>query len=244
MNEEKKSLWFQITKQDQYFAVNDLILESQENANYYISLILSSVIIAAGLLLANSAVVIGGMLITPLLTPILSVGLGLTIGNIKLIKGSAMVILKSIATVFAISLIAALIFSVPEDKEFFSSALFNNRIEAAFLYFLVALVSGLAATYAWIRKKVDNTLPGISIAVSLVPPISLVAIWLGSGEFDLMRFFLMVFLFNVMGIIGGSMILFSMFKFYRSEGQIHQTVNQIENNNKVEKIQTHDEFTQ
>lgn len=225
---EKTSLWFKITKKDQYLATNDLILESQETPDYYIFLVFSSIIISAGLLLANSAILIGGMLITPLLTPLLSVGLGITIGNFRLIEKSTLMILKSIAIIFSISLIASLIFSVPQNQEFFNSALFNNRIEAAFLYFLVAFASGIGATFAWIRKKTDNTLPGISIAVSLVPPISLVAIWLGSSQFELMRFSLMVFLFNIIGIVGGSMLLFSMFKFYRSAEEIYETVEKLD----------------
>lgn len=232
--EEKQSGWFKITKRDQYVAVNELIKEGKEDLSYYMFLILSSIIIASGLLLANSAILIGGMLITPLLTPVLLIALGLTTGNLKLMQKSTVMILKSTGVIFVIALIMSLIFSIPPDQEFFSSALFNDRIESAFLYFLVAFASGIAVTYSWIRKTADTTLPGISIAVSLVPPIGLVAIWLGVGDFDMMRFSLMVFLFNIIGIVGGALILFSMFKFYRSDSTIAETV---EKHEKVEKVE-------
>lgn len=223
--------WTDITKSDQYRAVNDLIVESNPNGNYFTLLVLSSVIIAAGLLLANSAILIGGMLVTPLLTPILLIALGITLGRKFLIKKTFLLILKSVFVIFSVSFLASLIFSVPEDKEFFSAAIFNDTAEAAFLYFFVAFASGVAATFAWVRKKVTNMLPGISIAVSLVPPISLVGIWLAQLDVDMARYFFIVFLFNFIGIIMGSMIVFSMLKFYGADDEVTANLNSLEKNN-------------
>jgi len=234
---DTKNIWTDITKSDQYRAINDLVIESNPSTSYYTLLILSSVIIAAGLLLANSAILIGGMLVTPLLTPILLISLGVTLGRIFLVKKTSMLILKSVAVIFGVSFMFGLIFAVPEDKEFFSSVIFNNTISSAFLYFLVAFASGIAATFAWVRKKVTNMLPGISIAVSLVPPVSLVGIWLAQADINNARFFLMVFLFNLIGIIMGSMIVFSMLKFYRATDEVTANLKTLEhekNRNKKE----------
>jgi len=225
---QSNSIWSNITRSDQYRAVNDLIIESNPGSNYYTLLILSSVIIAAGLLLANSAILIGGMLVTPLLTPILLISLGITLGRPFLLKKTSMLILKSVGVILVVSFLFGLIFAVPEDKEFFSSVIFNNTISSAFLYFIVAFASGIAATFAWVRKKVTNMLPGISIAVSLVPPIALVGIWLAQLEIDNARFFLMVFLFNLIGIIMGSMIVFSMLKFYKTDDEVTANMNLLE----------------
>lgn len=215
-DEDKKSFWFNITKEDQYIAVNELMADNQDPFTYFVLLILSSVIIPAGILLANSVILIGGMLITPLLTPVLLISLGFTTGNIDLVKRSIIKISKSLMLVVGISFVVALIFGLPEEREFFNSVLFTNTTNSAFLYFLVAFCSGVAATFAWVRKKVNNILPGISIAVSLVPPIAMVGVFLASLQLDYARFFLMVFLFNIAGVIGGSIILFSMFRFYNS----------------------------
>jgi len=222
---QSDNIWSSITKSDQYRAVNDLIIESNPGSNYYTLLILSSIIIAAGLLLANSAILIGGMLVTPLLTPILLISLGITLGRPFLLKRTSMLILKSVAIIFVVAFLFGLIFAVPDDKEFFSSVIFNNTISSAFLYFIVAFASGIAATFAWVRKKVTNMLPGISIAVSLVPPIALVGIWLAQIEIENARFFLMVFLFNLIGIIMGSMIVFSMLKFYKTDDEVTANIN-------------------
>jgi uncharacterized hydrophobic protein (TIGR00271 family) len=230
------NIWTDVTKSDQYRAVNDLIVESNPGSNYFTLLILSSVIISAGLLLANSAILIGGMLVTPLLTPILLISLGITLGRPFLLKRISKVILKSVFVIFVVAFLFGLIFSVPEDKEFFSSVIFNNTISSAFLYFVVAFSSGIAATFAWVRKKVTNMLPGISIAVSLVPPIALVGIWLAQLDVNHARFFLMVFLFNLIGIIMGSIIVFSMLKFYKTDSEVTANLHTLEKQERMEKV--------
>jgi uncharacterized hydrophobic protein (TIGR00271 family) len=223
---EGDSLW-RVNRSQQYYAINELIEESRANGTYYTLLVLSSVIIAAGVLLANSSILIGGMLVTPVLTPVLLVALSITAGRSRLLKRTAILILKSIGVIFLVSFLAGLAFDVPKDSEFFQSSLFNNSLRAAFLYFLVAFSSGIAATFSWVRKEVTNILPGISIAVSLVPPISMVAIWLASGDLELTRFFFIVVLFNLFGVIMGSLIVFSLLRFYKSEYEIIETVDRV-----------------
>ncbi len=226
---KNRYIWADIKNKDKYTAITELIKDSQANANYFSLLILSAIIIAAGVLLANSAILIGGMLITPVLTPILLLALAIVTSNTEAVRRSGLLILKSITIIFLISMIASLLFGIPEDKEFFSVALLNDSIRAAFLYFLVAFTSGIAATFAWIRKEISSLLPGISIAISLVPPIALVGIWLGQGDIFMARFFLVIFLFNLVGIIMSSMIIFSILHFYETNDKINE---EIETNDK------------
>lgn len=218
---------FGLNNGDLYHAVNDLIEEGTKNNTYYALLVLSSIIIAAGLLLANSAILIGGMLVTPVLTPILLIALAITVAKPNLLKRTSILIFKSVLVIMGVAFIAGIIFGVPSDSAFFDSTLFNNSLRAAFLYFIVAFVSGIAATFSWVRKEITNMLPGISIAVSIVPPIAMVAIWLSVLDFEKMRFFLMIFLFNLVGIIMGSLIVFSMLKVYRNSGMISTKVDNI-----------------
>jgi uncharacterized hydrophobic protein (TIGR00271 family) len=213
---EKEGITNSVKIGDRYRAIDELIEESRPGADYYSLLVLSSVIIAAGLLLANSAILIGGMLVTPLLNPILLVALGLSTSKIGLLKRTSKLVLKSTLVILGIAFAAGLVFHLPENGDFYRSVLFDNSLRAAFLYFIVAFSSGIAATFAWIRKGVTNILPGISIAVSIVPPIAMVGIWLATFDLELLRFFLFVFLFNLVGIIMGSMIVFSMLGFYKT----------------------------
>jgi len=213
-----------VNSKAKYRAIDDLIEESRPDTDYYALLVLSSVIIAAGILLANSAILIGGMLVTPLLNPILLAALGISTSKIDLVKRTGKLILKSSLIIFGIAFGAGLIFQVPENGDFYRSVLFDNSLRAAFLYFLVAFASGIAATFAWIRQGVTNILPGISIAVSIVPPIAMVGIWLATFDMELFRFFLFVFLFNLVGIIMGSMIVFSMLGFYKVGKHIEKKI--------------------
>lgn len=212
MESEEKTL----STDEKYRAVDELMEESRPGTEYYSLLILSSIIIAAGILLANSSILIGGMLVTPVLNPILLIALGIATSKTEAIFRTGKLIIKSSLIIFAISFIAGLVFAIPDNGDFYRGSLFDSSFTSAFLYFLVAFTSGIAATFAWVRKGVTNILPGISIAVALVPPLSMVGIWLATLQLDLMRYFLVVFLFNLAGIIMGSMIVFSMLGFYKT----------------------------
>jgi len=216
-----------IDKKDQYHAIDELIAGSRSNGTYYTLLILSSVIISSGILLANSAILIGGMLVTPVLTPILLIALGITVGDSRLIKRTSILVAKSVGVILGLSFVAGVLFNIPENSDFYRESLFDNSLRSAFLYFLVALASGIAATFAWVRREITNILPGISISVSLVPPISMIAIWFAEAEFELMRFFLLVFLFNLFGILMGSLIVFSMLRFYTTGKEITEKIDDV-----------------
>lgn len=75
-----------VTKSEQYRTVEELFNNCQANSVYYTLLILASLIIACGLLLANPIIIIGGILVTPLLTPILVIALSISVGEMKAMK--------------------------------------------------------------------------------------------------------------------------------------------------------------
>ena len=212
-----------LTAADRYKTVDELFERSQPNSVYYSLLILSIFIVACGLLLGNSPIVIGGMLVTPVLTPILLIALGITVGELKPMLGPGLLILKSVILTIVISAIIAFAFGVTEVE-----AIFVDDLRTAILYFIVALTSGIAATFAWARREVMNILPGISIAVSLVPPLSLIGIHFGIFDFETSRFYLLIFLFNFVGILMGGLIVFSLLKFQSSGWKVHRKIEEIE----------------
>ncbi len=207
----------------QYRTAQELIERSGAGATYYVLLTISSIIIASGLLLGNATIVIGGMLVTPVLTPLLAIALGLSVGEMPMIQRTSVLLLKSFAIVAAASFLMAIVLGASQPA-------FNleNDIRSAILYFIVALASGAAATIAWTRKELSDILPGVAIAVSLVPPMSLVGIWLSVLNFDAARFYFSVFLLNLFGIIIGSLVIFLMLKFYKTSEKIHKKVVTVE----------------
>jgi uncharacterized hydrophobic protein (TIGR00271 family) len=219
MKSEKDKGILEITKAEQYRTVNELLEKSRSNANYYTLLVLSSLIIAAGLILDSSAVIIGGMLVTPVLTPVLALALGISASQISFLKRDLILLGKSFLIILASAFLVAVIFGAKGDSSFFT-----NTFKTATLYFLVALVSGIAATFAWTKKELSEVLPGIAISVALVPPLSLVGIALSLADFESARFYFFVFLFNFIGIAMGSLTVFSLLKFHRTEKKINREV--------------------
>lgn len=212
-----------MTRSSQYRTVDELLNESKPSTIYYTLLVLSSVIVACGILLGNPPIIIGGMLVTPMLTPVLSIALSLSTGEPKLLKPLGILLAKSFGFIVVSSFIIAVILGAP--KEVF----FDNTVRTAILYFIVAIVSGVAATLAWAHKEVSSMLPGIAVAVSLVPPISAVGVWLSVFHFEAARFFFFVFFANLLGIVMGSIVVFSLLKFYKVDKKVKEKLEEIVN---------------
>jgi len=222
-----------ITKREAYHAVEDLIEDSRPNAIYITLLILSSVAITAGLLLNNIAILIGGMLITPVLTPVLLLALGVAISKTLIITETLKTLLKSFLFMFVVTLSLSLIFGLPDNA--FQNQIIENSTRTAFLYFLVAVASGVAASFAWARKEAQDILPGVSIAVSLVPPLCSGAMWLSVLDLEQARFYLFVFVFNLLGIVMGSLVVFSLLKFYTSGDLAEKKVEELQKEEELAK---------
>jgi len=214
-NTEKQDKILEVSRKEQYHTVEELFEHSRPSRIYYFLLGLSALIIAAGLIVQNSAIVIGGMLVAPILTPLLTIALGLSVSRASVAVPIVVLVAKSAALIVCISFVVALLLGATPGAN-----IFENNFRSATLYFIVALASGVAATLTWIRREVANILPGVAISVALVPPLSLVGILLSLLDFNGVRFWLTVFLLNLVGILVGSFVVFTMSKFYKVEEKI------------------------
>jgi uncharacterized hydrophobic protein (TIGR00271 family) len=208
-----------VTKEDQVRIVEELVQSSCLSNEFYLMLVLSAGVVTFGLILNNVPIIIGGMLITPLLTPVLTSALGIVIVDYNLIFRSLKTILRSIAIVLGISIIITFFF--PPDN--FEPEI-TTRLISGFPHFLVAFMAGLAATFAWSKKRLSAMLPGVAIAVSLLPPLSVIGIALVSINVAMLRASILTFLFNLFGIILGSMIIFSLLNFYQARKETIKAV--------------------
>jgi len=221
---------FTIKRSEQYKTVDELIVTNQQNSVYTTLLIFSSIIIVAGLLLNNGFIVVGGMLVTPVLTPMLVIALYLSTGELGAIKNAGLGLLKSFGIVLLISIVLTIIIGAPEGGQVF----FEEKPTTTFLYLLVAFASGVVATIGLIRKDIPDIFPGIAIAISMVPPLGSFGIWASAAalsperSFDLARYFLVIFASNLVGFIVGSLIVFSVLKFHKSEKRIQEKVAEVE----------------
>ncbi len=133
--------------------------------NFWI-LICSTILTTIGLDTNSAAVIIGGMLISPLMSPILGVGLSLAIHERWLISHS----FRNLFTAVLISLGTAVIY-------FYLSPLgeptpeLQARTFPTLLDVLIALFGGVAGIVSISRHQQTNAIPGVAIATALMPPL-------------------------------------------------------------------------
>jgi len=198
---------------EQKRTIESLLKESRANSPFYLFLFGSAFITTLGLLLNNAVVIVGGMLVAPLLFPILSLGMGVATSSTEAIHRSVKIILKSVGIVFLVSLTMTFILN---GKEITSHMVLASTPDL--FYFLIAFVSGVVAAYAWVKENISSTLPGIAVSVSLIPPLAVVGISISLFSSDLLAGSLTLFLINFLGIVVASTIVFSLFGFSRLHG--------------------------
>ncbi len=208
-----------VTKIQKRNTFDKLFQDSTPTYDFYLMLILSAVIVASGLLVDNAVVVIGGMLVAPLLSPILSFAMGMVVGDIKLMKRSSEVIFQSMIVVILISIIASFFML---DKNLTQEIL--DRTKPSLAFFLIALFSGVAGAYSLVRPNLSEKLSGVAISVSLIPPLATVGIGFSFLDGKIIAGSLELFLLNLLGIILAAIIVFAFFRFYEVKDVIEKKI--------------------
>jgi len=175
--------------------------------NYWIELLLAAGIATSGLILNSPAVIIGAMLISPLMSPIIAVALALAAADVYLAVRAAVNLLASISGSI---LVSALITWVLPFHSPTSEIL--ARTHPSLLDLGVAVFSGTAGALLLIRGGGGGGLtamPGVAIAVSLIPPLCTVGFGLGAGpDGAIMGGAMLLFLTNLAAIIACGFVLF------------------------------------
>lgn len=150
-------------------------------------LIFSILIASIGLSVGNIPIIIGAMLISPLMGPILGVGLAAGINDFQLLKRSMVNLGISVIIGIAISAIYFLIIPIPEIN-----IELRDRTQATLLAIGVALFGGAAGIIASSRMQNSNVVSGVAIATALMPPLCTVGFGLATlqWEFFLGAFYL------------------------------------------------------
>lgn len=211
MNKKRKTVIFASLFEKKQ-AVEKLIEESVPTSEFYFLLVSSSVIVTLGLCLNSASIIIGGMLLAPLFSPLLILGLGIVISNKEILFSNFKNFLKSLATIVLTSLILTFLLNLKE-----STYEILLRTTPSLEYFLVAFVAGVSGTYFWIKPHLQNLISGIIIAVALIPPLTCFGIGINLLNRDIISGSLMSFLVNCIGIVLGSILIFSLFGFGKEE---------------------------
>ncbi|MEI4506888.1 DUF389 domain-containing protein [Sphingopyxis sp. CCNWLW253] len=156
--------------------------------------ILAAMIATLGLLQSSTAVVIGAMLVSPLMGPIMGIGFGLATLETNLIRRSLVTLAAGTAVAI---LVAILIIWLSPIKDVTPEL--RARTQPTLLDLGVAVVGGIAGVYA-IMRKLSGVMVGVAIATALVPPLSTVGFGLATGRFDFAVGAALLFLTNTLAI--------------------------------------------
>ncbi|PKN79434.1 MAG: hypothetical protein CVU47_10640 [Chloroflexi bacterium HGW-Chloroflexi-9] len=182
---------------------------SRGTVDFFVMIALAAAIAGLGLLLSSPAVVIGGMLVAPLMTPVLGLGLSLALGDSRLLRLSLASTVRGACLAVLIGAGSALL--VP-GVDITPEVL--GRTHPSLLDLGVAVAAGFAAAYAVGRPSVSSSLPGVAVAVALVPPLAVIGIALAGGRHDLARGALLLFGANFTAIAATSGLMFIAFGFF------------------------------
>lgn len=165
-------------------------------------LICSIVICSVGLNINSAAVVIGAMLISPLMGPILGLGLSIGTNDLENLKAS----IRNFLIALGVSLLTSTVFFLIMPLHEAQSELLA-RTQPTFLEALIAIFGGLAGIIAVSRKDTSNVIPGVAIATALMPPICTAGYGLANGNMHFFLGALYLFLLNSVFISIATLII-------------------------------------
>jgi uncharacterized hydrophobic protein (TIGR00271 family) len=185
----------------------------KENAkpdlDFYTMTIFAGIIITLGIIIDSTAVVIGGMLIAPLVWPILALALGITMGRSRLLQSSMFTLLKSILVILIVSVLVGLIVPdlVIENNEYLS------RTSPTLFELLIGLAAGFIGAFIIAYPKMGSAIAGVVVAAAIVPPIAIIGLSLAKGDFGAVGGASLLLISNLIAITFAAAILFLISNF-------------------------------
>ena len=140
-------------------------------------LILSMFIASIGLNMNSTAVIIGAMLISPLMGPILATGFGFATLNFTVVKSAIL----RLSLQITIAVLASTLYFYISPVQTVTSELLA-RTEPNIFDVFIAIFGGLAGIIGQTRKTLDNVIPGVAIATALMPPLCTAGYGLANGN--------------------------------------------------------------
>lgn len=199
--------WPHLVMEDRRAIIESLMVVPTGSAlaRFSVLVFLSSMVAAVGLLQDSTAVVIGAMMIAPLMSPIMGIAASLVMGwGVRLAQGLLLVLAAAIGAVAVGWFFAALL--SPEGTG--PPAEVIARCSPDIRDMLVALGAGAAGAFATVHKQISVALPGVAVAVAVVPPLAAVGVLLGGGQPDLALGASLLFGTNLVGIVLMAAVVF------------------------------------
>ncbi len=176
---------------------------SVPHLGYYALISAATVIASLGLIQNSGPVVIGAMLVSPLMSPIFGMALGL-------IRGNTSLFIKALQAEFggvALAILFGMVFgALPLMTELTPEI--SARLQPNLLDLLVAVFAGFAGTWAMVDERISPVLPGVAISTAIIPPLACCGICLSQGAFEGAQGAFLLFFANFLAILMVSSLIF------------------------------------
>jgi uncharacterized hydrophobic protein (TIGR00271 family) len=182
-------------------------------SRFWILIVLASIIAAAGVVADSTATVIGAMIVAPLMTPILGTMLSVLIADRANLTRSLLLVVSGAMVAIAIGWLIGLTSVTGVVAE--TNSQVAGRVHPRLIDLLAALATGAVGSVALVRQDVSDTLPGVAIAISLVPPLSVVGLTFEAGARDQSFGALLLFLTNVAAILASGTVVMALYRVHR-----------------------------
>ena len=173
---------------------------------FSVLLLLATIIATMGVLGDSTATVIGAMIIAPLMTPIMATAAAVVTGNMERAGRALLLVVLGVLGVVGASWLLGTMYTGYLSFENNSQIL--GRISPRLIDLIAALASGAAGAFCMAREDISDSLPGVAISISLVPPLCVVGISLQAGQWEAASGASLLFLTNFLSILlaGGGVL--------------------------------------
>lgn len=201
--------------------VREIAVGSQARGRFFVMLVTASMIAAFGLLANSTAVIIGAMLVSPLMTPIFGIALGMLRGNTRLwwsaLASESLGVALAVGSSFLVGLAPYLATGDATDEMLI-------RTQPNLIDLFVAIFAGFAGAYALLDERVSPAMPGVAIATAIVPPLSTCGLCLAFGSWSGAFGAMLLFLANFVAILLVAILTFWAGGLARGRRSMHHIV--------------------
>jgi uncharacterized hydrophobic protein (TIGR00271 family) len=190
----------------------DLFLSLRDSASssssYQVLMVLSVLLALTGMYANSAPVIIGAMILAPLMSPVISLAMGLARTEAVLIRTALKTL--GIGVAWGLSCAVLLALAMPLDNP---TPEMRLRMAPTLLDLLIAIVSGVAGAYAHAKEEIAKSLAGVAIAVALVPPLSVAGIGIGWADWNMAWGASLLLMTNLVGIALAASVTFLVLGF-------------------------------
>lgn len=168
-------------------------------SRFFVLMGFATAIASWGIIADSTAVVIGAMLVAPLMTPLMGTSLAMAMGWPRRARMTALVALGGILFSIGLSVVFGWVYGLGISSEVNSQV--ASRIAPTLVDLAIAVAAGGAGAFALSRTDVSDSLPGVAVAIALVPPLSVVGLMSSQGDWAAAAGALLLFLTNLVAIL-------------------------------------------